>query len=114
MHVEQVYRDFNGVTLAYRIYRLNIWSINQLRNVQIVEFKGVLKLLELLQLLLFILMHPHYSACPFRLDVHLVIGAILGHASPQDLVRLRASLLAVRPRVHIVGAFSEFILETGH
>lgn len=114
LHVEKVDGDFNGVTLAYRVYWLDVRSINQLRNIQVVKFKWIFKLLKLLKLLLLVLMHPHYSRSAFRFYVHFIVGAVLGHTSSQDLIRLCASLLTVGSRVHVVRSFGKFVLETGH
>ena len=114
LHIKEIYSNLDSITLTYWIYRLNIWPINQLRNVQIVELKRVFKLLELLKLLLFIFVHPHNSGRAFRLDIHFIISAIFRHASSHDLIGLGTALLAIGPRIHEVRPFRKFVLETGH
>ena len=77
---EEINSNFNRISLAYLVNWLNIRSIDELRYLQVVELERVLELLQLLLLLLLILVHPEDPASAFCLDIHLVVGAVLGHA----------------------------------
>ena len=44
LHVEKIYGDFYGVALANLVDRLNVWSVDKLGKLQVVEFKRILKL----------------------------------------------------------------------
>lgn len=128
LHVEEVYRHLNRITLAYLIDWLHVGSSNNLMKLLLVHFKRIrnvvwhlggeiLILLQLLLLLLFVLVHPEDSWSALSYNVHLVIGAIFRHSLTCSYHRLvmdaYTPLLSVRIYVDVLASLSKFILETG-
>lgn len=119
LHVEQIDSDFNRISLAYLVYRLDIRPVYQLLHLLgVQEFRRVraLELLQLLVLLLFVLVHPEHAGVPVFHNVHLVVSAVLGwhRSSLLDAhATLHATLLSIEVVAHVLTAIGEFILETG-
>ena len=95
MHIEEIYSYFDSIPLTYLVDWLDIRPIYELGYLQVVELERVLELLELLLLLLLVLVHPQDSACACRLDISLVVGAILRHAVLLILIHRNTTLLAI-------------------
>ena len=115
LHIEQIDCDLHRVALAYLVYGLNVWPIDELRYLIVIELQRVLILLQLLLLFLFVFVHPQNSAGRFLYYVHFVIGAIfrLSPLYSRYVVGAHRALLTIRMRIHIATSLREFILEAG-
>lgn len=81
LHVEQINGNLDGVPLADLVDGLDVWAVDHLGDLEVVEFVRVFEKFQLLLLFLLVLVHPHQPTRPLWLHVHLVVRAVLRHRS---------------------------------
>ena len=109
LHIEKINCDFNGITLAYLIYWLNIWSIYKLWYLKWIKLEWILELFKLLKLFLFVFMHPENSLGSLLVDVHFVVSTVLWLLCWDN-----STLLSITCVIWRSTSFGKFILKTCH